>query len=163
MTRVVSLLVLVLVSLGAQSGEDLFVTGVSVGLDSKVHIKYSDGSDVEGPSEEGQIACSDTAFASDKQTVGWLVEMKHPSGAGTGPLRLVVYRSGVVVRRIGDGTSAVGPWYFASGGKLVAYQMMPLDGGPARFEIRDVESGEVAGAWEGPLDKAPTWAKRLAR
>lgn len=140
-----------------------FITAISVDPDNAIRITHSDGKVVRPPKEKDQGSCEDPAVAEDKQTAGWLVAYgEHPSTSYPIPTTLIIYRSGKILRRLGNGF-VFGSWFFVNGGKQVAFNTDTLHGSLAPYyELRDIETNKIIDKWQAPLsDKSPEWVKRL--
>jgi hypothetical protein len=131
-----------------------------------LHILYDDGSRVTPPKEKdwgeerGARSYSDGAIASDRQTVGWLVNYANCCTSYDIPLTLIVYRSGKVIRRVGDGMM-ISEWHFLAGGKEVAYHSGTVHGDSADHSTRlDIATGKVLATYAGiPDETSPDWTR----
>jgi hypothetical protein len=147
----------------AQSNTAKSITKVHVDDDGRVHIMDSDGKDTRPPMEKGQVSCDSVRVADDKQTVGWLAEYPNCCTSYPIALTLVIWRSGKIVHRLGNGM-LIANWHFVAGGKQAAFYTNTVHGDFApHYELRDLQTGRQVGKWDGALsDKAPSWAQGLS-
>jgi hypothetical protein len=106
------------------------------------------------------VAVSRRTIASDRQTVGWLVNFDTSSTSYDIPLSVMIYRSGYLVREVGDGFM-ISEWHFGAGGKEVVYHSGTVHGDDADHATRvDIATGKVLATYKGVLDEnSPDWAK----
>jgi hypothetical protein len=127
-------------------------------------ITLPSGEIVRAPKERGQVDVTDGRTAQDGRTVGWLVRSIYGDVADLIPGTLVVWRAGKIVRRF-PSDQVFYSWAFYAGGKQVAYHVGPLHGeSKSHCELRDIDNGRVAAAWDGDLDSdsnRPEWTKGL--
>jgi hypothetical protein len=170
-----TLLVLLAVVCASPTGASAQVTSASAAVveqveqdpDGTLHILYADGSRITPPKEgdwgqeRGSRSYSDAAVASDKQTVGWLVNYANCCTSYDIPLTVMIFRSGKVIRRVGDGMM-IADWYFLAGGKEVVYHSGTVHGDSARHSARvDIATGKVLATYKGtPDEKSPDWTWR---
>lgn len=78
-------------------------------------------------------------------------------------LTLVIWRSGKIIHRLGDGM-LIANWHFLAGGKPAAFYTNTVHGDDApHYELWDLQTGRKIAKWDGPLsEKAPLWAKELS-
>jgi hypothetical protein len=170
--RVAALGIVIAVALVAKAG--LNVKQVEIQPEGGVLITLSDGKKVHQDAERlpesdaltGPAACSQAAVSSDGSAAGWFVENQWRGATYAVPGMVVVYRPGKPLRRIGfhgPDHLVMSGWAFVSGARQVALRAEPFHGpGDAFYELHDVETGRVVGAWIGDLgDRSPAWAKLL--
>ncbi len=128
----------------------------------RVHIVTSDGADIKPPQEEDQVGSVSVSIADDKETVGWLAQFPNCCTSYPIALTLVIWRSGRIVHRFGNGMM-IGKWHFVAGGKQAAFHTDTVHGDFApHYELRDLQTGRKVAKWDGPLtDQAPSWAQNL--
>jgi hypothetical protein len=134
--------------------------------DGRLTIVYSDGTRVPAPidehwhREDGPTSYDQPAIADDRQTVGWLVNFKNCCTSYDVPLSLKVFRSGRVIRELGDGFM-ISEWHFLAGGREVVYHSGTVHGDTADHSTRvDVATGRELAVYQGVLDEtAPDWAR----
>src|ERR1700674_47784 len=149
----------------AQTGKT--VTLAKIYTDSatgRVHIVDSDGKVIIPPPEKGQAGVDFLKIADDKHTAGWLVDEKIDDGTSYPiALTLVVYRSGKILHRFGDGM-VIANWCFLEGGEQVAFYTNKLHGDLApHYELHGVASGRLVEKYDGhPGPHAPAWTRDLA-
>jgi len=137
-----------------------------------IRITYSDGTHLSEslpPLDFNEVAITNPKLASDKQTLGWTVNLaKDMSGASYSiEYGLVVYKSGKIIHKIYPG-QFIWDWMFVDGGKQVAlidgfshgrqqlnYQLYDVATGKLISKVHDDEETEQLPA------KAPRWAKQL--
>jgi hypothetical protein len=174
-TMRMTFLVLVAVVCASPTGASAQVKSESAAVVEKVeqdpngtlHIVYSDRSRITPPrertwgQERGSRSYSDAAVASDKQTVGWLVNYQNCCTSYDIPLTLMIFRSGKVIRRVGDGMM-IADWYFLAGGKEVVYHAGTVHGDDAGHSARvDIATGKVLATYHGtPDERSPDWTRR---
>jgi len=127
-------------------------------------IVDSDGKVIIPPPEKGQAGVDFLKIADDKHTAGWLVDEKIDDGTSYPiALTLVVYRSGKILHRFGDGM-VIANWCFLEGGEQVAFYTNTLHGDLApHYELHGVASGRLVGKYDGhPGPHAPAWTRDLA-
>jgi hypothetical protein len=143
-----------------------FVEHVDKGEGGNLFIVYNDRTRVAAPRQkdwhrkDGPTSYDEPAIASDRQTVGWLVNFKNSGTSYDIPLSLMVYRSGHLVREVGDGF-AISEWHFLSRGKEVVFHSGTVHGDNADHSTRvDIATGKVIATHKGVLDEnSPDWAK----
>jgi len=129
-------------------------------------IVYSDGTRVLAPKgkdwqkEDGPTSYEEPAIAADRETVGWLVNFKNDTTSYDIPLSLMIYRSGKVIRKVGDGF-LIYEWHFWADGKEVVFHSGQVHGDAGNHGTRvDIVTGKVLGTYdEKPGRKPPIWAK----
>jgi len=143
-----------------------------------LHVIYSDGAHViqELPPLQkstakvtvfNTVGFSQAQLAADRQTLGWTVQVENCCTSYSIPLSVVLFRSGRVVRTLGNG-HMVWNWMFLQDGKQVAV-VTGFPHGPevGDYELYDVATGkllaEVSGDEEiqGLKPDAPEWARSL--
>jgi hypothetical protein len=147
----------------AQSNAATSIEKVYVDVNGRVHIVGSDGKDLKPPKEKGQVSSDSASIADDKETVGWLVKFPNCCTSYPIAMTLVIWRSGRIVRRFGNGM-LIANWHFVAGGKQAAFSTNTVHGDFApHCELRDLRSGHQIAKWDGPLtDKAPFWVHELS-
>jgi len=143
-----------------------FVVNVENGEGGNLFIVYSDRTRVAAPrrkdwhKKDGPTFYDEPAIASDRQTVGWLVNFKNSDTSYDIPLSLMIYRSGYLIREAGDGFM-ISEWHFWAGGKEVVYHSGTVHGDGADHSTRvDIATGKVLATYMGVLDEnSPDWAK----
>ena len=138
------------------------VTRVYLDASQILHIVEQNGKEVVPPKEKDQVAFSSPAIAPDRKTVGWLVDVPNCCTSYPIAVTLVVYRSGKIVRRLGN-ESMIAGWGFRAGGTQVAFYTNTVHGDLApRYELHDVKTGRLVASWEGHLTEAsPSWTAGL--
>ena len=109
-----------------------------------VHLVTADGHDRRIAPEKGQAGVERIQVAADGKTVGWLVDnwqsccQSYPL-----PTKLVLWRSGRVLRRMDTGRPCWG-WVFENDGEELAYRTSFTHGGwSGESTLIDVASGKT--------------------
>jgi hypothetical protein len=139
------------------------IVAVFVGAGGIVSIVHGDGKILNQPKEKEQVGASSPLISDDKQAVGWLVDSDFCCTSYPLQFMLVVYRPGQPLRRFkGDGRAIFG-WNFVSGSKQVAFFQSYPHGDPlTHYELRDVATERLVGAWDGDVtSKTPRWVRNL--
>jgi hypothetical protein len=147
----------------AQSNAAASIQKVHVDVNGMVHIVGGDGKEVKAPKEKSQVGCDLVSVADDQETVGWLVKVPNCCTSYPIAMTLVIWRSGRIVHRFGNGM-LIANWHFVAGGKQAAFSTNTVHGDFApHYELRELRSGHQVARWDGPLtDKAPPWAQTLS-
>ena len=142
----------------------LSVIRVYTAPNGSIHIIYSDRKDIKPHKEKGQVACSSPHVAEDQRTAGWLVEYSNCCTSYPIPLTLVIYKSGRVIQRFGNGM-LIANWHFLKGGEKVAFYTNTVHGDLApHYELRNVQTGALLDKWDGILSgNSPEWATELSQ
>lgn len=130
----------------------------------RVHVVAPSGREQVVPGEPNQIGIESAQTARDAQTVGWLVDYADPDSTSPDAAKLVVFRSGRIIRRF-ETDQVFWSWAFFSQGRQVAYHVGPTHGEQSSHcELHDVESGRRLADWNGDLDdsKRPEWVRVLS-
>jgi hypothetical protein len=148
------------------------VTSASIGKDGLIHILLSDGAEFVAPREtrpvspagadDMQVSVEAPVIATDRRTVGWLVNVPNCCTSYPIPVTIVLYRGGHIIRRLSNGR-AIFRFQFVKGGEQVAYfsDTVHSNLGPACVLV-SVRSGKTLRHWtrgDGPL---PDWAEAFA-
>ncbi len=137
------------------------IVAVFVGTGGIVAIVHGDGKILKQAKEKEQVGCSSLLISDDKQAVGWLVDSDFCCTSYPLQFLLVVYRPGQPLRRFkGDGRAIFG-WNFVGGSKQVAFfQDFPHGNPVPHYELRDLATERLMGAWEGDVtSKTPRWVR----
>jgi hypothetical protein len=147
----------------AQSNAAVLIEKAYIDVNGMVHIVGGNGKNVKAPKENGQVGCDLVRVADDQQTAGWLVEVPNCCTSYPIAMTLVIWRSGRIVHRFGNGM-LIANWHFVASGKQAAFYTNTVHGDFApHYELRDLPSGHQVAKWDGPLtDKAPLWAQELS-
>src|SRR5258708_33613387 len=146
----------------AQADQGSSVTRVYLDAKDVLQIVEQNGREVVPRKEKDQVAFSSPAIAPDRKTVGWLVDVPNCCTSYPIAVTLVVYRSGKVIRRLGN-ESMIADWGFRAGGTQVAFYTNTVHGDLApRYELHDVKTGRPVARWDGHLTEAsPSWTAGL--
>lgn len=141
-----------------------------------LHILYSDGTGVvqtlpslkpSSPTHTvfNAVGFSRVALASDRQTLGWTVDVQNCCTSYPIPLTLVVFRHKHRLHTFQQG-QMVWNWMFLKGGKEVAAVWGPTHGTDiGDYRLYDVQTGkllsEVLGDTTISKPNAPAWVKQL--
>lgn len=117
-----------------------------------LHIRYSDGTETIIPNERGTFSDGDKPVAQeafeqirvapDRQTIGWLASYRMCSQAYACPLKLVIYRTGRVVRSFDASHGVFWGWKFQKrGGQVVTLSGFPHGREAGSVAAYDVETG----------------------
>ena len=121
----------------------------------RAHVVYEDGRDTRVPAEKDQVSCDKPAIAPDRRTAGWLVNVPNCCTSYPVPITLVIYRSGRVIARIGDGMMLYG-WKFVDGGRKVAVSSGTVHGMTfVHFTLYEASTGKLLATWDGHEDDTP--------
>jgi hypothetical protein len=125
-----------------------------------VHIVLGDGTEVQPPVEKDQVGNSDALVSQDGRAAAWLVDYDNCCTSYPLSLKLIVYKPGKPVCRFdGDGRGIFG-WYFAAGGKQVAFHQDFPHGNPVpHYELRDVETCRLLDEFDDDSKKVPSWVE----
>jgi hypothetical protein len=147
----------------AQSNTAKLISKAYVDDKGRVHIVAGNGDDIKPPQEEGQVGSDSVSVADDKETVGWLAKFPNCCTSYPVALTLVIWRSGKIMHRLGDGM-LIAKWHFVAGGKQAAFYTNTVHGDFApHYELRDLQTGRQVAKWDGPLtEQAPSWAQELS-
>jgi len=127
-----------------------------------VHI-VRNGRDLRIAGEKDQVSGDAPVIASDNETVGWLVEFPNCCTSYPVPTLLVIYRSGKVVQRIGDGMMLY-KWRFLDDGRRVAVSSGTVHGMTGiHLTLYDSRTGRRLKTWDGEeTDVPPAWGALVA-
>lgn len=127
-----------------------------------VHIVEEGAKDVPVAKQKDQVGSEQVAIADDKHTVGWLADYENCCTSYAIPLKLVVWRNGKVVQRLGTG-QMIYDWRFWEGAKQAAFCSGTVHGDSGgHCELHDVASGKTLETIDGHLDDdSPKWAGGL--
>jgi hypothetical protein len=137
------------------------IAAVFVGTGGIVSIVHGDGKILNQPKEKEQVGCSSPLISDDRQAVGWLVDSDFCCTSYPLQFMVVVYRPGQPLRRFkGDGRAIFG-WSFVGGSKQIAFfQSFPHGDPVTHYELRDVATERLVGAWDGDVtSKTPRWVR----
>jgi hypothetical protein len=129
-----------------------------------VHIVYTGGRDIQIPPEKNQVSIDSPAIGPDDATVGWLVEVPNCCTSYPIATMLVIYKSGRVIQRIGDGMMLY-KWQFLDGSRRVAVSSGTVHGMQGtHLTLYDAMTGRRLKAWNGSdASFAPKWGAGVAR
>jgi hypothetical protein len=129
-----------------------------------VQVVRGDGKDVQIPGEKDQVSADSPVVAPDRQTVGWLVEMPNCCTSYPIPTTLVIYRSGRVVQRIGDGMM-IYKWVFLDRGRRCAVSSGTVHGMTGiHLTLYDSRTGKTLRTWNGDDGEVPPkWGTEVSR
>jgi hypothetical protein len=147
----------------AQSNTANSIGRAYVDSDGGVQIVDGKGKNIKPLKEKGQVSCDSVSVAEDKETVGWLAQFPNCCTSYPIGLTLVIWRSGKIIQRLGNGM-VIARWHFVAGGKQAAFYANTVHGDLApHYELRDLQTGRQLDKWDGPLtDKAPSGAQQLS-
>ena len=154
-----------LLLLGAALASSAESQGPRVREDEKhdVHVVAASGKETVVAHEQGQVGIEEIKTAEDRQTLGWLVLYEDPDGGSPLAGKLVVWRDGRVLRKLGT-EQVFWSWAFEHGADEVAYHVGPTHGETtSHCELHEVRTGRLLASWDGDLDSAakPAWTKHL--
>ena len=129
----------------------------------RVHVVYQGGLDIQVPPEQDQVSSASPIVGPDNSTVGWLVEVPNCCTSYPIATTLVIYKSGRVIRRIGDGMMLY-KWQFLSGGRKVAVSSGTVHGMQGvHLTLYDAVTGRRLSTWDGAdSDIPPKWGAGAA-
>jgi len=108
MLKVSILLLFATLSSVAMFGQDT-VARVYADQKNQVHVVYKTGRTIVVAGERGEVGIDSIQIAEDGRTAGWLVLYENPDGGSPVAGKLVLWRSGKVMRRVdSDQTSGAG-------------------------------------------------------
>ena len=143
-----------------------------------LHIVYDDGTEVvrtlpplEASTEKetvfNDVGYSDVHLATDRQTLGWTIDVENFCTSYPIPLRVVIFRHGKVLHSFAQG-QMVWSWMFFRGGDVVAVVFGPTHGPEVGdYRLYDVQTGKLLSEVLGDEDTqslkpdAPEWAQLL--
>jgi hypothetical protein len=147
-------------SLVAQT--DMYATAV-VDASGQLHIVTTDHRHIQPPKDSDQVGYGKVAISQDRLAVGWLALFPNCCTSYPIPLKLVVYRCGVVHTFAGT-ELPVWKWRFDSTSARVAFYQETVHGGVGgHYELRDVATEGLIAQYD-PADSlaVPAWVLRLA-
>ncbi len=109
-----------------------------------------------------QVSYDNPQISPDGHAVGWLALYPDCCASYPIPLKLVILVNGAQRILTGSGLP-ISRWCFWAGGKQVAFEQETVHGGMgAHYELRDVESGQLADIYDpdakpNVITKPPRW------
>lgn len=135
----------------------------SILIDSEGRVRIiQESQEVKPETEPDQVSTASAAVADNGLVAGWLINYENCCTSYPIPLKLVIYRPGRPLLRLGDGMMICN-WRFESGGKAVGFFTNTVHGDFApHYELHDIKTGRLISKWDGHLnEKSPGWAVKL--
>jgi hypothetical protein len=144
----------------AAAAADLYVETV-IDPSGQLHITTKRKREIVPRKETEQVSFDNAQISPDGRAVGWLALYPNCCTSYPIPLKLVILVNGRQRTFTGSGLP-IGRWCFWAEGKQVAFEQETVHGGMGvHYELRDIETGELADKYDPDANptvtKPPRW------